>query len=133
MNFDYPPEAEAFRSEFRAWLETNLDPALVNGAGPMAAIESPEVLDRLRAWNRHLADAGYAAIAWPVEYGGRGAGVMEQIVYAEELSRAGAPGTINVIGISNIAPSIMQHGTQGRVVARFTCCAFHLVRIRSLG
>ena len=111
MNFDYPPEAETFRSEFRAWLETNLDPALVNGAGPMAAVESPEVLDRLRAWNRQLADAGYAAIAWPVEYGGRGAAVMEQVVYAEELSRAGAPGTINVIGISNIAPSIMQHGT----------------------
>jgi alkylation response protein AidB-like acyl-CoA dehydrogenase len=112
MNFDYPPEAEAFRSEFRAWLDSNLDPALIGGAGAMAALESPEVLERLQAWNRKLADAGYAAIAWPVEYGGRGAGVMEQVVYAEELSRAGTPGTLNVIGISNIAPSIMQWGTE---------------------
>src|SRR5436305_3531092 len=78
----------------------------------MAAVDSPEVLERVRAWNRTLANAGYAAIAWPIEYGGRGAGVMEQVVYAEELSRSGAPGTINVIGISNIAPSIMQHGTE---------------------
>src|SRR5947209_14290971 len=78
----------------------------------MAAADSPDALERMRAWNRTLADAGYAAIAWPVEYGGRGAGVMEQVVYAEELHRAGTPGTLNVIGISNIAPSIMQHGTE---------------------
>jgi len=110
VNFEYPPEAEAFRSEFRAWLDANLDPDLQD-AGVMAAADAPEALERMRAWNRKLADAGYAAIAWPAEYGGRGAGVMEQVVYAEELSRCGAPGTLNVIGISNIAPSIMQHGT----------------------
>jgi alkylation response protein AidB-like acyl-CoA dehydrogenase len=112
VNFDYPPEAEAFRSEFRAWLDEYADPDLKGGAGAMAAVDSPEVLERLRNWNNKLADAGYAAIAWPVEYGGRGAGVMEQVVYAEELHRAGTPGTLNVIGISNIAPSIMQHGTE---------------------
>jgi len=112
VNFDYPPEAEAFRSEFRAWLDANFDRSVVGDAVAMRAVESPEILDRLRTWNNALANAGYAAIAWPVEYGGRGAGVMEQVVYAEELSRAGAPGTLNVIGISNIAPSIMQHGTE---------------------
>ena len=111
MDFTYPPEAEAFRAEFRAWLEANVD-SEVAGAQAMEAAESPEALARLRAWNRALADAGYAAIAWPVEYGGRGAGIMEQVVYAEELHRAGAPGTLNVIGISNIAPAIMAHGTE---------------------
>ena len=110
MNFDYPPEAEAFRAEFRAWLAENVDPDLSGSA--MSWLESPEKLERMRAWNRTLADAGYAAISWPREYGGRGAGVMEQVVYAEELHRAGAPGSLNVIGISNIAPSIMQHGTE---------------------
>ena len=109
MNFDYPPEAEAFRSEFRAWLAENFEPGL---GSAMSWLESPEKLERMRAWNRALADAGYAAISWPKEYGGRGAGVMEQVVYAEELHRAGAPGSLNVIGISNIAPSIMQHGTE---------------------
>jgi alkylation response protein AidB-like acyl-CoA dehydrogenase len=110
MNFDYPPEAEAFRAEFRSWLDDNVDTSL-SGSG-MSSWESPETLERMRAWNRKLADAGYGAIAWPVEYGGRGAGVMEQVVYAEELHRAGAPGTLNPIGIANIAPSIMQHGTE---------------------
>ena len=108
MNLDYPPEAEAFRTEFRAWLEDNLDLDHESARGVMSAWESPEELDRMRRWNRTLADAGYAAIAWPVEYGGRGAGLIEQVVYAEELHRAGAPGTLNPIGISNIAPAIMQ-------------------------
>jgi alkylation response protein AidB-like acyl-CoA dehydrogenase len=111
VNFDYPAEAEAFRSEFRAWLDATFDPDVVGTAGAIRAVDSPDVLERLRTWNRKLADAGYAAIAWPVEYGGRGAGVMEQVVYAEEISRAGAPGTLNIIGISNIAPSIMHHGS----------------------
>jgi alkylation response protein AidB-like acyl-CoA dehydrogenase len=111
MNFDYPPEAEAFRSEFRAWLDANLDTDLDASSG-LSAWESPEALERLREWNRKLADAGYAAIAWPAEYGGRGAGLMDQVVYAEELHRAGAPRTLNPIGISNIAPAIIQHGTE---------------------
>ena len=45
-------------------------------------------LERLRTWNRLLADARYAAIAWPEEWGGRGAGLMEQVVFAEEMQRA---------------------------------------------
>jgi alkylation response protein AidB-like acyl-CoA dehydrogenase len=110
MNFDYPPEAETFRREFRSWLDEHLDTDLT-GTG-ISWAESPDALERMRTWNRKLADAGYGAIAWPVEYGGRGAGVMEQVVFAEEMHRAGAPGTLNPIGISNIAPSIMQHGTE---------------------
>src|SRR5437763_15029764 len=112
MNLDYPPEAEAFRTEFRAWLEDNLDPDLESARGVMSVWESPEGLDRRRRWNRTRADAGYAAIAWPAQFGGRGAGLIEQVVYAEELHRAGAPGTLNPIGISNIAPAILQHGTE---------------------
>jgi len=112
MDFAYPPEVEAFRAELSAWLEANLDDDL-RGCGLGASMEiSPDLLERLRAWNRTLADAGYAAIAWPVEYGGRGAGILEQVVYAEEMHRARAPGTLNPLGISNIAPAIMEHGTE---------------------
>ncbi|HEX4776562.1 MAG TPA: acyl-CoA dehydrogenase family protein [Acidimicrobiia bacterium] len=108
MNFEYPAEAEAFRGEVRAWLDENLT-GDVRGLSVMDADD--EQLARLRAWNRTLADARYAAIAWPEEYGGRGAGIMEQVVLAEELHRAGAPGTMNPIGLSNIAPAIIEHGT----------------------
>jgi len=110
MDFTYPAEAEDFRTEFRAWLDDNLTDELRALAGGGLGNRS-ENLDALRVWNRTLADAGYAAIAWPVEYGGRGAGLMEQVVFAEEMARAGAPGTVNPIGIPNIAPSIMAWGT----------------------
>jgi alkylation response protein AidB-like acyl-CoA dehydrogenase len=109
MDFTYPAEAEAFRAEFRAWLDANLPPDLA-GASGMVYAAGPE-LERVRAWNRTLADARFAAIAWPEEWGGRGAGVMEQVVYAEEMHRARAPGTLNPIGLSNIAPAIIEHGT----------------------
>ena len=111
MDFDYPPEAEAFRTEFRAWLDANVTED-VRGLRGGLAFERPEQLARHRAWNAILADAGYAAIAWPAEYGGRGAGVMEQVVWAEELHHAGAPGPLNVLGIPNVAPALMTYGTE---------------------
>ncbi len=113
MNFDFPPEAEAFRHEFRAWLDEHLtdDLRALSGTG---IDTDPVRLEALRHWNRTLADAGYAAISWPAEYGGRGASVLEQVVFAEEMHRAGAPGTLNPLGISNIAPAIMEHGTEAQ-------------------
>jgi alkylation response protein AidB-like acyl-CoA dehydrogenase len=111
VDFTYPPESEAFRAEFRAWLDEHLtdelrSPLFRNALGP-----DGDGLEVLREWNHTLADAGYAAIAWPPEWGGRGAGVMDQVVYAEEMHRAKAPGTLNPIGLSNIAPAIIEHGT----------------------
>ena len=70
--------------------------------------------DTLRAWNATMADAGWAAVSWPSEYGGRGATVLEQLVYAEETTRARAPLPLNVIGMNNIAPAIMQYGTEAQ-------------------
>jgi len=111
MDFRYPQEAETFRAEFRAWLDANLNPELRGaGIGGSQAVTT-ERLEQLHDWNRALADARYAAIAWPEEWGGRGAGVMEQVVYAEEMHRAEAPGTLNPLGLSNIAPAIIEHGT----------------------
>ena len=111
MDFTYPPEAEAFRAELRAWLDEHATDE-VRALGTATGLDpGSERFERLRAWNRELADAGYAAIAWPTEYGGRGAGVLEQLVWREELHRARAPGPINVIGIPNVAPALMAHGT----------------------
>jgi alkylation response protein AidB-like acyl-CoA dehydrogenase len=112
VDFTYPPAAEAFRDELRAWLDAHVTDD-VRGLGTSLSVErgSPELAVR-QAWNRELADAGYAAIAWPAEYGGRGAGVMEQVVWAEEMDRAQAPGPINVLGIPNVAPAIMTYGSE---------------------
>ncbi len=100
--------AAALRRSLRAWLADHLTPEVTH-----AGQRSPEAADLavLREWNRRLADAGWAAPAWPVEHGGRGADIDEQLAYLEEMSAASAPGPVNVIGVSNIAPAIMAYGT----------------------
>jgi hypothetical protein len=112
VDFTYPEVAEKFRIEFRGWLDDELTDEFRGEGGGFAMDMSPERLEQLRRWNRKLADARYAAIAWPVEYGGRGAGTMEQVVFAEEMHRADAPGTLNPLGLSNIAPAIIEHGSE---------------------
>jgi len=99
--------ADTFRKELRSWLEANLTPEIVE----LGRHGIEDDLDALRQWNRALADAGWAAPSWPVEHGGRGADIDEQLAYFEEMSRAEAPGPVNVIGVSNIAPAIMAWGT----------------------
>ena len=110
MDFTYPTDAEAFRAEFRSWLDKNLTDEF--SGLPFRGQPSDDELARLKRWNALLADDGYAAISWPVEHGGRGASVMEQVVFAEECSRAATPTLLNPIGLANIAPSIMAFGTQ---------------------
>ena len=110
MDFNYSPEAETFRAEVRAWLEANLEPRFAQLQGGVAG--DPERLGLLRQWSAKLADARYAGIHWPEQYGGRGAGLTLQVVLAEELHRAGAPPTVNPIGIANIAPAILAHGRE---------------------
>jgi alkylation response protein AidB-like acyl-CoA dehydrogenase len=114
MNLRYPPEAETFRAELRSWLEANLPDDL---PGHTEHLErGSDELERLRSWNRVLADAGYAALSWPEEYGGRGASLMQQIVFNEEMDRVQAPGPVNIVGMPNIAPAIMQWGTEEQKV-----------------
>lgn len=113
MDFTYPPEAEAFRREFREWLDHHLtDEFRGPSTGPLPLDITN--LATLRKWNALLADARFAAISWPEEFGGRGAGIMEQVVFAEEMARAGAPSSLNPIGLANIAPAIIEFGTDAQ-------------------
>lgn len=112
MDFSYPAEVERFRVELRRWLSENLTDELVAARRPTGRDDA--AFEMLRAWNATMADAGWAAVSWPPEYGGRGATVLEQLVYTEETTRARAPMPLNVIGLNNIAPAIMQYGTESQ-------------------
>lgn len=105
-----PEHVERFRLELRDWLAANIDDRIRGLAG--SVVGSAQDLEMLRNWQRRLADAGWGAVAWPEEYGGRGAGPLEQVAYAEEMDRADAPGELNPIGMNNIAPAIMTFGTE---------------------
>ena len=95
-----------------AWLGANLTDEIVR-AGRGRDMSDAEFEVR-RAWDATVADAGWGAMSWPQEYGGRGASALEQLVHAEEITRARTPLPLNVIGINNIGPAIMQYGTEAQ-------------------
>jgi alkylation response protein AidB-like acyl-CoA dehydrogenase len=97
------PQEQAFRDELREWLEAN-NPG-DEPSGDEAAFEFR------RKWQRQLADAGWAGLSWPKEYGGRGATLIEQAIFNEEISRAKAPSVANVLGLVMGGPVVIAHGT----------------------
>jgi alkylation response protein AidB-like acyl-CoA dehydrogenase len=100
--------AGAFRAELRGWLQRELTEEVTRlGQG----MPEDGDMSAYRDWNRRLADARWAAPAWPAEHGGRDAGIDEQLAYLEEMNARSAPGPINTIGVANIAPAIMTYGT----------------------
>lgn len=112
MDFSYSPEAVRFRGEFRAWLDAFLTDKVIRSGGRQGRDDG--AFEVLRDWNAQMADAGWAAVSWPEQYGGRGATVLEQLVFAEETTRARVPLPLNIIGINNIAPAIMQYGSEAQ-------------------
>jgi alkylation response protein AidB-like acyl-CoA dehydrogenase len=112
VDFSYPAEVEPFRQELRAWLSANLTDEIKTADRHRG--RDPQAFETLRGWDAEVADAGWGAVSWPTEYSGRGATVLEQLVYAEAATRARAPMPLNVIGINNIAPAIMQYGTEAQ-------------------
>lgn len=97
-----------FRAEVRSWLQANVpQPAL---AGPGSAGTFAEHV----AWEQRLAEAGYAALHWPTEYGGRGADALTQAIFEEEYTLAGAPERVTVVGHNLMGPTLMVYGTDAQ-------------------
>jgi len=101
------PEQASYRQEVRAWLEQNKAQA----PSRSGSYEDIDYVDSRRAWQRRLAEAGLAGVTWPTEFGGRGLGPIEQVTVNQEISRAGVPGILDVIGIGMLGPCIIAHGS----------------------
>ncbi|MDA4103101.1 acyl-CoA dehydrogenase family protein [Mycolicibacterium monacense] len=112
MDFSYPQEAEQFRKDLRTWLSAHLTRNVIDSDSRRGADD--DAFQTLRAWNATMADAGWAAVSWPSDYGGRDATPVEQLIYAEETTRARVPLPLNIIGMNNIAPAIIQYGTESQ-------------------
>jgi alkylation response protein AidB-like acyl-CoA dehydrogenase len=106
MDLSYTPEEERFRTELRAWLERNPPPAEPD--------ELPAWVATGKAWQRKLWEAGWCGIAWPAAYGGRGASLIQQIIFMEEMARAKAPQMINLAGLTMGGPVLIAHGTEAQ-------------------
>jgi len=85
MDLKFSREQELFRVEVRDWLEHN-KPGEARPPSTSAAARDFDL-----AWQRTLYEGGWAGIAWPREYGGRGLDTFQQLIYLQEYARADAP------------------------------------------
>ncbi len=110
MDLNLTAEEKQFRDELRSWLEANVPKDWSEWR------EKPieESFPYLKAWQRKLYEGGWAAVSWPKEYGGRGASLMQQSIFWEEMSRVEAPPMANSLGLGLIGPTIIAYGTDAQ-------------------
>ncbi len=110
MDLNLTAEEKQFRDELRIWLEANMPRDWSEWC------EKPieESFPYLRAWQRKLHEGCWAAVSWPKEYGGRGASLMQQSIFWEEMARVEAPPMANSLGLGLIGPTIIAHGTDAQ-------------------
>lgn len=101
----------SLREEARAWLTQALDGEYADLRG-VADLSSQ--YDRRRLWEQALGNAGLGAVGWPVEYGGRGATIADQVAVAEEYARLRAPSRIAHVGVELAGPTIIAFGTEAQ-------------------
>jgi alkylation response protein AidB-like acyl-CoA dehydrogenase len=108
VDLRYSESDQVFRHALRAWLAE-----AVPGHGNSPSRHDWEARRAYdTGWQRKLYDAGYAGINWPKEFGGRGASLIEELVYYEEMSRANAPHVaMNFVGVRHGGPTLIAEGT----------------------
>jgi 3-oxocholest-4-en-26-oyl-CoA dehydrogenase alpha subunit len=109
MHIAYTAEQDRLRQELRAYF---------------AALMTEEVRESLAGGGdygegsgyrdvvRQLGRDGWLALSWPAEYGGRGASMLDQLIFADEAAVAGAP--VPFLTINTVGPTIMRYGTAGQ-------------------
>jgi len=109
MRLGFSAAEEAFRTECAAWFTGQMEGDFADIRGISNLVDKPE---RRRLWEQRLARDGWSCIGWPEAWGGRGASLAEQVIFAEEYARAGAPNRINHIGVELAGPTILAFGTE---------------------
>jgi alkylation response protein AidB-like acyl-CoA dehydrogenase len=111
VDFALSPSQESFRNELRAWLEARKADGSI---APLSTESLDDYVERGKAWQRTLFEGGFCGLHWPAEYGGRGIGIIEQILFQQELARAGSPQLVNLLALSMVGPLIIDEGTEAQ-------------------
>lgn len=109
MDFGDTPEEAAFRAECRAWLQAHAQ--LKAGADDYFGRDmTPEQrMDAARAWQGEKAAAGFGAITWPKQLGGRGGTPMQELIWRQEEGRFKVPTGMFNVSLGMVLPSVMAH------------------------
>ncbi|MGW4715459.1 acyl-CoA dehydrogenase family protein [Nocardia sp. NPDC004260] len=105
MDLDLDQATQEFQREVREFLAAN------KPAKPLPSMDTKAGFEAHRAWERTLADARLSVVAWPEEFGGRDASLLEWVLFEQEYYAAGAPGRVSQNGIFLLAPTLFEHGT----------------------
>ncbi|HEY1703820.1 MAG TPA: acyl-CoA dehydrogenase [Trebonia sp.] len=62
-------------------------------------------------WQQRLHEVGWIAPHWPAEFGGRGLNIVDQVACDRVLAQHRAPDLAGVLGVNNVAPTLMRYGT----------------------
>ena len=114
MELELTPELRAFRDEVRAWMNDNLKGRFESLKGRGGPGDEHYAVELRMEWNRLMGDAGWNCIGWPKEHGGRGASLLEEVVFNEEYVRAGGPGRIGHIGETLLGPTLIHFGNDAQ-------------------
>jgi alkylation response protein AidB-like acyl-CoA dehydrogenase len=109
MDLSESPEHLAFREQVRAFLRTEMPPALREKAAIDGHFEHEEIME----WHRILYRKGWVAPHWPVEYGGPGLDVTSRFILTEEMELSAAP-TLSPFAIFMVGPLLIQFGTDAQ-------------------
>lgn len=109
MKIGFTKEDEQFRAEVAEWLGGQM-------SGDFKDIRGVEGLtnkaERRKDWEQRLAGHRWSVIGWPEKWGGRDASLMQQVIFAEEYARSGAPARIGHLGVELAGPTILAFGTE---------------------
>ena len=108
MNLDWTPADLAFRDDVRAFIAAELTPEMRSATAKMTSVYAPVELSL--AWQAKLHARGWAAPAWPKEYGGTGWSQVQRYIFTREMAEAGAP-PLSPMGIGMCGPVLIGHGT----------------------
>ncbi|WP_321392509.1 acyl-CoA dehydrogenase [Emcibacter sp.] len=106
MALTYTDKQKAFRVEVRAWLKAQVPSA------PLPSFDTKEGFEAHRHWEATLNEGNYGMVTWPTEFGGRGADLIDWLIFEEEYYTAGAPLRVNQNGIFLLGPTLMDYGTE---------------------
>lgn len=110
MDFNDSPKEAQFRQEAREWLAKNAPDFYVDHRG--IGNDTDEELARAKAWQKRKADAGYACLLWPKEYGGPGRTPIEAVIYQQEEEKHRVPRGVFEIGQGMAGPTLMMYASE---------------------
>src|ERR1700677_5153937 len=107
MDLRFTPPQAAFRHEARSWLASHAPPPR-----SLPSLDTAEGFEAHRAWEQTMFDDRWSVVSWPEQFGGRGVGILEWLVFEEEYWRAEAPLRVSQNGVFLLAPTMFEFGTE---------------------